>query len=127
MKFYYKEWFRLFKNNKLVGYKKLTNNNQLFYSIDNYGWSGKKIFYDNFDAFSKLYDFNDRPLFINDIIILRYLLDHNLTNKQYLISQSQNKPEIQLLPLNTNTNDIITDVNILKLTKNNIKFIAINQ
>jgi len=127
MKLKYKKWFRLLKNNKLVGYKRITHYNQHFYSIDNYGWTGKEIIYDKYDKFANLYDLNNRPLFINDIIMLCNLLDHQLINKHYLISKLNNNAKIQLLPINDNTNDIITDISLLNLNKNNIKFIEISE
>lgn len=59
--------FRLLKQNNIVGYLRYISPKLSFYSIDMYGWSAKKIDYDDKDHALPLKDKNQKVLFENDL------------------------------------------------------------
>ncbi len=66
--------YRLRWNEKVVGYTKKIHT-ILFYSTDNYAWSGNPIEYNLKDPFTGLFDLNRRAIFAEDIIEFREFTD----------------------------------------------------
>ena len=59
--------FRLRNNQKIVGYKKQIGNS-VFYSKDEYAWSGSLIEFTIQDKFTRFFDNNRRAIYAEDII-----------------------------------------------------------
>ncbi|GEM_PF-621958 len=58
---------RLWLLGKLVGYRRMEQNNW-FYSVDEFWWNGKPIEFDRIDPSAACQDKNRRNLFQNDIV-----------------------------------------------------------
>ncbi len=54
---------------KLVGYRRLEQNNW-FYSIDEFWWNGKPIEFDRIDHTANYFDKNKKRLYQNDVILI---------------------------------------------------------
>ncbi len=67
--------FRLRWNEKIIGYAKQIHRT-IFYSPDQYAWSGKELEYNLKDSFTGLFDINRRPIYTEDIIEFRDNPEH---------------------------------------------------
>lgn len=67
--------YRLRNDDKVVGYSKQINSS-VFYSKDNYGWSGHKIDSNIFDCFTGLFDLNRRAIYAEDILEFKNPEEH---------------------------------------------------
>ena len=80
---------------------RITESNNMFYSTDNYAWTGSKINYDDSDKFSGLHDYNNRPIFINDMVLLIKSPDNKFSDGQYVIKNVM-KNMIEFASINSN-------------------------
>ena len=63
--------FRLRRSNEILGYLRLYANGRKNYSKDQFWWGGKPIEYTEKDMHAGILDRNNRPLFENDIVLMR--------------------------------------------------------
>lgn len=70
----FNSWYRLFYNDKFVGFMKVFDTKAELFSIDNYGWNTTPILFDKRFRWAGVYDRNNLPLFENDIVAIRTTL-----------------------------------------------------
>ena len=73
---------RLWLYGKLVGYRRMEQNNW-FYSIDEFWWNGKPIEFDRIDPMADYFDKNKKRLYQNDVVLASNKVESHFVNLIY--------------------------------------------